>query len=217
MTGERPNLRPHDVDRRAWCSLVGPCRSPRKIVDPTKPSRVGLIVEVPDMDTFQRMLESEAAADLTAAPGASEVGRQAWIFFRSPVLPRCSLLRTPRPWGNHGFGQRKTARTGLLPFVLAVFLVELRGLEPLTPCMPCRCATSCATAPSFFRRILHFREQPVYLKPEFRSMRIGRTSGDRTANYRTANFLPDQHLQRRTPGNKKSAGIFRFRRTIRWS
>jgi hypothetical protein len=28
-----------------------------------------------------------------------------------------------------------------------VFFVELRGLEPLTPCMPCRCATSCATAP----------------------------------------------------------------------
>ncbi|GEC99324.1 recombinase [Kocuria varians] len=26
-------------------------------------------------------------------------------------------------------------------------LVELRGLEPLTPCMPCRCATSCAIAP----------------------------------------------------------------------
>ena len=25
--------------------------------------------------------------------------------------------------------------------------MELRGLEPLTPCMPCRCATSCATAP----------------------------------------------------------------------
>lgn len=25
--------------------------------------------------------------------------------------------------------------------------VELRGLEPLTPCMPCRCATSCAIAP----------------------------------------------------------------------
>ncbi|GAB3304817.1 hypothetical protein GCM10027298_23370 [Epidermidibacterium keratini] len=27
-------------------------------------------------------------------------------------------------------------------------MVELRGLEPLTPCMPCRCATSCAIAPS---------------------------------------------------------------------
>ena len=25
--------------------------------------------------------------------------------------------------------------------------MDLRGLEPLTPCMPCRCATSCATAP----------------------------------------------------------------------
>lgn len=30
-------------------------------------------------------------------------------------------------------------------------LVELRGLEPLTLCMPCRCATSCATAPCRFR------------------------------------------------------------------
>ena len=29
-------------------------------------------------------------------------------------------------------------------------LVELRGLEPLTPCMPCRCATSCATAPNTY-------------------------------------------------------------------
>ncbi|GAB3196612.1 hypothetical protein GCM10027062_06310 [Nocardioides hungaricus] len=27
-------------------------------------------------------------------------------------------------------------------------IVELRGLEPLTLCMPCRCATSCATAPN---------------------------------------------------------------------
>ena len=26
-------------------------------------------------------------------------------------------------------------------------LVDLRGFEPLTPCMPCRCATSCATDP----------------------------------------------------------------------
>ncbi len=25
--------------------------------------------------------------------------------------------------------------------------MDLRGLEPLTPCMPCRCATSCATDP----------------------------------------------------------------------
>lgn len=25
--------------------------------------------------------------------------------------------------------------------------VEVRGLEPLTPCMPCKCATSCAIPP----------------------------------------------------------------------
>jgi site-specific DNA recombinase len=30
-----------------------------------------------------------------------------------------------------------------------VLWVELRGFEPLTPCMPCRCATSCAIAPYF--------------------------------------------------------------------
>ena len=32
--------------------------------------------------------------------------------------------------------------------------VDLRGLEPLTPCMPCRCATSCATGPRR-PRVLH--------------------------------------------------------------
>ncbi len=38
-------------------------------------------------------------------------------------------------------------------------LVELRGFEPLTPCMPCRCATSCATAPktSDFLRVRPYR------------------------------------------------------------
>src|SRR5690554_1993142 len=35
-----------------------------------------------------------------------------------------------------------------------VISVELRGLEPLTPCMPCRCATSCATAPRTTTRII---------------------------------------------------------------
>jgi hypothetical protein len=39
---------------------------------------------------------------------------------------------------------KKSAGTITVPADLPV---ELRGLEPLTPCMPCRCATSCATAP----------------------------------------------------------------------
>jgi hypothetical protein len=29
-------------------------------------------------------------------------------------------------------------------------IVELRGLEPLTPTLPVWCATSCATAPNYF-------------------------------------------------------------------
>ncbi|MCI0143571.1 hypothetical protein KNN17_18565 [Arthrobacter bambusae] len=35
----------------------------RTFVDPAKTNRVGLIVEVPDMETFQRMMESDAAAE----------------------------------------------------------------------------------------------------------------------------------------------------------
>jgi hypothetical protein len=43
--------------------------------------------------------------------------------------------------------------------------VELRGLEPLTPCMPCRCATSCATAPNYCRsKSFFFRVSPKQLK-----------------------------------------------------
>ena len=57
-----------DVDH--WLSsprrqeLFGPLgMTVRTFVDPEKSNRVGLIVEVPAMDTFQRMMESEAAAD----------------------------------------------------------------------------------------------------------------------------------------------------------
>ena len=35
----------------------------RTFIDPEKTNRVGLIVEVPDMDTFQRALESKEAAE----------------------------------------------------------------------------------------------------------------------------------------------------------
>jgi hypothetical protein len=35
----------------------------RTFVDPAKTNRVGLIVEVPDMDAFQEMMKSETAAE----------------------------------------------------------------------------------------------------------------------------------------------------------
>jgi hypothetical protein len=35
----------------------------RTFVDPEKTNRVGLIVEVPDMDAFRQFMESEVAAD----------------------------------------------------------------------------------------------------------------------------------------------------------
>ncbi len=67
-------------------------------------------------------------------------------------------------------------------------MVELRGLEPLTPCMPCRCATSCATAPNFAcRELPSLPEQLVNTKPQrceignrpmaLEAMRCGRFPG----------------------------------------
>jgi hypothetical protein len=41
----------------------------RTFIDPEKTSRVGLILEVPDMDTFQRALQSEEAAEATRFDG----------------------------------------------------------------------------------------------------------------------------------------------------
>lgn len=35
----------------------------RTFIDPGKSHRVGLIVQIPDMETFQRIMESEAAAE----------------------------------------------------------------------------------------------------------------------------------------------------------
>ena len=41
----------------------------RTFIDPEKSNRVGLIVQVPDMETFQRIMESEAAAEAMKVDG----------------------------------------------------------------------------------------------------------------------------------------------------
>jgi hypothetical protein len=44
--------------------VFGPMGIPvRTFVDPAETNRVGLIVEVPDMDAFRQVMESEVAAD----------------------------------------------------------------------------------------------------------------------------------------------------------
>ncbi len=63
-------------------------------------------------------------------------------------LPSPASLLPGRP-ADSALPQRRrppAQRSRAVPGVFVV--VELRGLEPLTLCMPCRCATSCATAPS---------------------------------------------------------------------
>src|SRR5262245_61700832 len=55
-------------------------------------------------------------------------------------IPDRSQNRTPR-------GLESRHLPGDMGADLGFYLVELRGFEPLTPSMPWRCATNCATAP----------------------------------------------------------------------
>ena len=67
----------HDVDDvEHWLSspkreeVFGPLGiTVRTFIDPAKSHRVGLIVEVPNMETFQRAMESEAAAEAMKSDG----------------------------------------------------------------------------------------------------------------------------------------------------
>ncbi len=63
-------------------------------------------------------------AHVLSTHGASVSGRP------DSLVPGAATAKAPR--------FRRTA---------GLSMVDLRGLEPLTPCMPCRCATSCATDP----------------------------------------------------------------------
>ena len=85
--------------------------------------------------------------------------------------------------------------------------MELRGLEPLTPCMPCRCATSCATAPNTGPgKNYSLRKQSDQLNAQTGGMRI------RTETLRARTGDRDHRSAYNGPGNKKSAGTLRFRR-----
>lgn len=61
----------HEVDDvEHWLSspkreqILGPLGiTVRPFIDPDRSNRVGLIAEVPDMETFQRMMESDVAAE----------------------------------------------------------------------------------------------------------------------------------------------------------
>src|SRR5918994_4590237 len=84
--------------------------------------------------------------------GAFRAGRKRLVHV--PILVvACVAPAAGRRRGPAGT-QEGPPRGTALPF--ALFVVELRGLEPLTPCMPCRCATSCATAPNSFLPVFVF-------------------------------------------------------------
>src|SRR5690625_3515010 len=78
-------------------------------------------------------------------------------------------------------------------------MVELRGFEPLTPCMPCRCATNCATAP----RAVSAKEPGFSLAPHTCTIQT------RSAfHIIAASLLPKARLQ-----SARDSARFRSRRT----
>lgn len=68
----------HDVkDRDHWLAspkreeFFGPLgvKNIRTFVDPQNPTRVGVLMDVPDMETLQQAMETEGAADAMAHDG----------------------------------------------------------------------------------------------------------------------------------------------------
>jgi hypothetical protein len=102
----------------------------------------------------------------------------------------------------------------VVPFLVTVdgsnktTMVELRGLEPLTPCMPCRCATSCATAPNScsFRIIL--RKQLDYLKPQSCKTPIRPRAADAAVRRRRPQDQSRHRKQKNPPESNDSGGLF---------
>ena len=88
--------------------------------------------------------------------------------------PRSPAGIQPSSAARERLETKKSAGTRMVP---ADPPVELRGLEPLTPCMPCRCATSCATAPdcccSFKLSPGLPRSNSNILEQQFRKFQIG--------------------------------------------
>jgi hypothetical protein len=83
--------------------------------------------------------------------GEEPTSRKQPVYLKPQFLPtRIGTRQAEKPWSGPRFWpeirHEKIRRDQSIP---ADYPVELRGLEPLTPCMPCRCATSCATAPNF--------------------------------------------------------------------
>ena len=62
--------------------------------------------------------------------------------------PFATIFREAHDSGDEGKEAKREHTTSLdVACSRKTLWVDLRGLEPLTPCMPCRCATSCATGP----------------------------------------------------------------------
>jgi hypothetical protein len=113
-------------------------------------------VELRGLEPLTPCMPCRCATSCATAPSCSL--RNLCVFPKQPDQrsPECARMRIDGIWlpsRSHGirkagagatFGQTKIRRNLSIP---ADHPVELRGLEPLTPCMPCRCATSCATAP----------------------------------------------------------------------
>ena len=93
----------------------------------------------------------DAAAAAISGSDSSDASAPLIALLSTPTTrTRARSFMSPRYDTAGRGGLFRLPASNTKPPVARGFLVDLRGLEPLTPCMPCRCATSCATGPDRF-------------------------------------------------------------------
>jgi hypothetical protein len=144
----------------------------------TSLSSSGFLVELRGLEPLTPCMPCRCATSCATAPntclpeGSSRRKQPVQLNGDLPVTPIGSRTRFGPGSPNAAYpsqvrlraGKQKIRRNLSIP---ADYPVELRGLEPLTPCMPCRCATSCATAPDFFAAPVFSPKQLKYLRTAF--------------------------------------------------
>ena len=106
-------------------------------------------------ETVARVDFTEPFARLLPQPSYQREAGNAWVSLHTSSIDKGgdSITNRSTPFEevcHSTFAATTTTTPGRKPSgrgVNVTYVVELRGLEPLTPSMPWRCATSCATAP----------------------------------------------------------------------
>jgi len=120
-------------------------------------------------------------------PFPKRVGAQLAVDGTPPAEPSGFALAYARAAESAGARSKQPSAAYVVGGWNVNLLVELRGFEPLTPSMPWRCATSCATAPWAMRNRAagtpdYSRPSPATAPPTASSRAASRASTSRSTH-----------------------------------